>query len=99
MSTNHAPGPESSKTARAHGRLKSAADRRARAALPAASVAVIRVGRPRRCVSLDPRSAGDFGPLLLPLAVVHAVLAPVPAFRHGRLPEADAVEVRGRRVG
>src|SRR3989442_1485856 len=99
MRMNHAPGAESSRTARAHGRRKSAAETRARAALTAASAAVIRVWRPRRWVSPQPCSAGDFGPLLLPLAVVHAVVAPVATLRHGRLPEPDAVEVGRGGVG
>src|SRR5436309_222124 len=88
MSTNHAPGPDSSRPARSHGRRKSAADARVAAALliSTSSAAPLWLG-------------GYFGPLPLPDAVVHAVVFSVAAVLHRRLPELDAVVVGARRLG
>src|SRR5208282_2066503 len=90
MNRNQAPGAESSRAARNQGRRKSAADTRIRAALFTAR-SCRRSARPARL-------ARDFRPLLLPRAVIHAVVLPVSAFRHGRLPELDAVEVGARGI-
>src|SRR5437764_8487971 len=91
MSTNQAPGPESSKPARNHGRRKSAADARVRTALLISTSAAE--------APLAGALGGYFGPLPLPDAVVHAVALSVPAVFHRGLPEPDAVEVGSRRVG
>src|SRR6476659_127072 len=87
MRTNHAPGPDSSRTARSHGRRNIAADARMRASRAPS-------GAPFTTCSL-PRY---FRPLLLPRAVVHAVRLPIAALGDRRLPETDAVEVRTWRV-
>src|SRR3954449_1884773 len=98
MSANHAAGPLRSSVARSHGRRNSAAEVRVRAepavepGAGAAGVAVV----------IEPRGrplALDLRPLLLPGVVVHAVLLAVAAVAGRRLPEADRVEVRRRRVG
>src|SRR5438270_1649958 len=87
MRTNHAPGPLSSSTARNHGRRNIAADTRVRTSRTPS-------GAPLRTPSL----ASYFCPLLLPDAVVHAVVFAVVALRDRRLPELDAVEVRTRGI-
>src|SRR5689334_15396192 len=95
MRTNHAPGADSSITARSHGRRNRAADTLPRAVLFTVAPALAggrdrQGGRPLRRY---------FGPLSLPRRVVGAVLFAVPAVLHGGLPELDAFEVAARRVG
>src|SRR2546421_12840511 len=89
MRTNHAAGPDRSSPARSHGRRKSAADTRMRAALFKATPGAEPLPR---------RLGGYFRPLFLPDAVVGAVALPVAAVLHRRLPELDAFEVGARRV-
>src|SRR5258708_4343178 len=90
MTTTHAAGADSSSVARTHGRRKSPADTRMRA--------VLLTAKPEVEFTVSLGLASYFRPLLLPGAVVHAVVLAVAAVRHGRLPELDAVEVGTRCV-
>src|SRR5258708_8820835 len=90
MGTNHAAGADSSSVARNQGRRKSPAD--------TGMGAVLLTAKPEVEFTVSLGLASYFRPLLLPGAVVHAVVLAVAAVRHGRLPELDAVEVGARCV-
>src|SRR5258708_6467214 len=91
MSRNQAPGPDSSRPARSHGRRKRAADTRVRTVLLTATSSA-ELPQPGAL-------GGYFRPLPLPGAVVGAVVLSVATVFDRGLPELDAFEIGARGVG